>query len=189
MALQVEHAPYWFMSVVETTTRHEPPAGSSTIALNQLATLNRVFTRYREATMQLSLCGGLIAAIVVVLFAGPRRALRILIIPALACLVTLGVFGLAAATLNLFHLLALLLAMCLCFDYAIFAADHARRGQPPPPSIRLSGLTTSASFGVLAFSAIPVVSALGSTVAISVLVTLAVLELLPATIGPRADRL
>ncbi len=188
MALQAQHPPFWFVSFLESETPIEPPAGSSTIALNQLATLNRVFSDYREATMRISLRGVLIAAVVVVLFVGPRRATAILLIPAFACLFTLGCFGLAGVTINLFHLLATLLAACLCFDYAIFASDHARREQTPPPSIRLAGLTTAAAFAVLAFSAIPVVSALGTTVAISVLVTLATLELLPALARPRADR-
>ncbi|MGH8017586.1 MAG: hypothetical protein ACREIA_04740 [Opitutaceae bacterium] len=188
MALQVERPPFWFISFVESVEPVEPPPGTSTIALNQLATLNRVFSDYREATLRISVWGALVAAVVVVLFSGPRRAIVILLIPAFACLFTLGCFGLAGVTINLFHLLATLLAACLCFDYAIFASEHARRRQSPPPSIRLAGLTTAASFIVLAFSAIPVVSALGATVAISVLVTLAVLELLPALARPRAGR-
>ncbi|BET69423.1 MMPL family transporter [Opitutales bacterium ASA1] len=148
------------------------------VPVDQLATLNDVFARYREATAFISVWGGAAAVVVVLLVVGLRRGARVVLLPLLSCAVTLGVFGLAGVTLNLFHVLALMLGACLGLDYAIFAADHARRGLPPPPSIRLSALTTSASFGVLAFSAIPVVAALGATVTISVLTTLAVLELL-----------
>ena len=42
--------------------------------------------------------------------------------------------------------------------------------------MRLSGLTAAASFGVLALSGIPAVSALGSTVALMVLAALLVIE-------------
>ena len=187
-AMQVGHAPCWFTSVVEAGAMPEPPPESGTIAINQLATLNRVFSHYREVTLRSSLWGALVAGCVVLLFFGVRRGVRILIVPTSSCLVTLGIFGLTGTTINLFHLLATLLAVCLSFDYAIFAADHAVQGRPPPPSIRLSGLTTAASFSVLAFSAIPVVSALGVTVAISVFVTLAALELLPALASPREGR-
>ena len=43
-------------------------------------------------------------------------------------------------------------------------------------SVRLSALTTMASFGVLALSGIPVVRALGGTVALMVLAALLVIE-------------
>jgi predicted exporter len=43
-------------------------------------------------------------------------------------------------------------------------------------SVRLSALTTAASFGVLALSGIPVVRALGSTVALMVIAALVMIE-------------
>ena len=43
--------------------------------------------------------------------------------------------------------------------------------------MRLSALTTAASFGVLALSGIPVVRALGSTVALMVIVALLMIEM------------
>ena len=69
--------------------------------------------------------------------------------------------------------------MCLSHNYAIFTAENAARGDEPPPSIRLSALTTAASFGVLALSSIPVVSALGTMVALIVTTALAGVELEP----------
>ena len=60
---------------------------------------------------------------------------------------------------------------------SIFSATSAYRGEPPPVSVRLSALTTAASFGVLALSGIPVVKALGMTVAAIVLAALAMIEL------------
>ena len=59
----------------------------------------------------------------------------------------------------------------------IFNAENELRREQPPPSIRLSALCTAASFGVLACSSIPVVSALGLTVMLIVLTALAVIEL------------
>jgi predicted exporter len=105
--------------------------------------------------------------------------LRILVLPAGACLFTFGVFGLTGQTLNIFHLLGAFLGACLSFDYAVFAVASATNNQPPPVSIRLSALTTAASFGVLATSSIPVVAALGITVSIIVLTALLWVELTP----------
>jgi predicted exporter len=99
------------------------------------------------------------------------------------------VLGLAGQTLNLFHLLGAFLGVCLSHNYAIFSAENAARGEIPPPSIRLSALSTAASFGVLALSKIPVVAALGATVALIVLTALAAVELAPlARAGPGSLR-
>jgi len=87
--------------------------------------------------------------------------------------------GLAGQTLNLFHLLGAFLGVCLSHNYAIFSSDNATAGTAPPVSIRLSALCTAASFGVLGFSHIPVIHALGMTVALIVLVALAAVELEP----------
>ena len=76
----------------------------------------------------------------------------------------LGLLGWLGHPLNLFHLLGAFLGVCLSHNYAIFSAENSDRNEPPPPSIRLSALCTAASFGVLAFSHIPVVSALGTIV-------------------------
>jgi predicted exporter len=81
--------------------------------------------------------------------------------------------------MNLFHLLGAFLGVCLSHNYAIFSAENAARGETPPPSIRLSALCTAVSFGVLALSHIPVVAALGSTVALIVLTALVAVELEP----------
>jgi predicted exporter len=129
--------------------------------------------------LRLSLIGLGVAALGIVGIYGPRKALRILVLPAGACLFTFGVFGLTGQTLNIFHLLGAVLGACLSFDYAVFAVESATNNQPPPVSIRLSALTTAASFGVLATSSIPVVAALGITVSIIVLTALLWVELTP----------
>ena len=79
--------------------------------------------------------------------------------------------------LNLFHLLGAFLGVCLTHNYSIFSATSAYRGEAPPVSVRMSAFTTAASFGVLALSGIPVVRALGLTVALMVVVALLMIEL------------
>ncbi|MGC4075208.1 MAG: hypothetical protein QM760_22440 [Nibricoccus sp.] len=115
---------------------------------------------------------------------GIKRGVRIFMIPAGSCFFALGLLGLCGQTLNIFHLLAAFLGVCLSHNYAIFSAENVNRHEPPPPSIRLSALCTAISFGVLAFSKIPVVSALGITVSLIVITALLMVELEPLSRPP-----
>jgi predicted exporter len=108
---------------------------------------------------------------------GLRDGVRIFAIPCGACLGIFGVLGWLGHPLNLFHLLGAFLGVCLTHNYSIFSATSAYRREPPPVSVRLSALTTASSFGVLALSGIPVVRALGITVAAMVVAALVVIEL------------
>jgi predicted exporter len=170
----------WFLTIAgHADTGPEPPAALATTSLNQLQSFNRLFTRYRSSALHLSLAG--LALVIAGVFAayGWRRGLRIALIPAGSCFFVLGILGLCGQTLNLFHLLGAFLGVCIAHNYAIFSADT--HSDTPPPSIRLSAASALASFGVLAFSRIPVVSALGTTVALIVLTALTVIELEPLT--------
>lgn len=177
MLLNETEGRVWFASIGNHAPGLEPPPEFQTVGTNQLRTLNRLFARYRDNALRLSLIGLGVTGLGVLLFYGPRRGLRIFAIPVGACFFTFGLLGLCGATLNLFHLLGAFLGVCLSHDYAIFAAENRQPGEPPPASIRLSALTTIASFGVLAFSRIPVISALGTTVGLTVIAALAAVEL------------
>jgi predicted exporter len=169
----------WFVTIAEHAPGAEPPAATNTSSDSQLQSLNQLFSRYRVSALRLSSVGlAFVGASVFALY-GLRRGIRIFAIPAGACLFTFGLFGLAGATLNLFNLLGAFLGVCLSHNYAIFFAESQGRGEEPPPSIRMSAFAAASSFGVLALSRIPVVSALGSTVAVIVLSALAITELAP----------
>jgi predicted exporter len=177
--LSSTHAPYWFLTMVDRPATQPVPAGLHTVAVSQLQSLNDLFTRYRWSALRLSLVGlGLVIASVFAIYPF-RRGLRIALIPAGSCFVVFGVFGLLGQSLNLFHLLGAFLGVCLSHNYAIFSSDNAAVGATPPTPIRLSALCTATSFGVLACSHIPVIHALGLTVALIVLTALCVVELEP----------
>jgi predicted exporter len=167
----------WFLTVANHAPGAEPPAGAGTISLDQLETLNRLFARYRVSALRLSALGLALVGLSMWVIYGAGRGTRIFATPVGSCLFAFGVLGLAGQTLNLFHLLGAFLGVCLSHNYAIFTAENEARGEEPPPSVRLSALTTAVSFGVLALSRIPVVKALGSTVALIVLCALAIVEL------------
>jgi predicted exporter len=177
--IHVGAAASWFVTIAQQGPGEDPPAATATVTDSQLQNLNQLFARYRVSALRLSSVGlAFVGASVFVLY-GLRRGVRIFAIPAGACLFAFGLFGLAGATLNLFNLLGAFLGVCLSHNYAIFSAESAGRGEEPPPSIRMSAVATASSFGVLALSRIPVVSALGSTVAVIVLSALAITELTP----------
>jgi predicted exporter len=176
---------YWFATLVDRPDAGPPPDGLFTVGVNQLQSLNGLFTRYRWSALRLSLVGlGLVIASVFALYPW-RRGVRIALIPAGACFFVFGLLGLTGQTLNLFNLLGAFLGVCLSHNYAIFSSDNSHAGTAPPASIRLSGLSTAASFGVLAFSRIPVIHALGLTVASIVLTALVAVELEPLARRPR----
>ncbi len=179
MALLMSTTPgaCWFMTAADHAPGAEPPARLDTMSLDQLETLNRLFSRYRVSALRLSVLGlGLVGLSMWVIY-GVKRGTRIFATPVGACLFAFGVLGLSGQTLNLFHLLGAFLGVCLSHNYAIFTAENEARDEEPPPSIRLSALSTAASFGVLTLSRIPVVKALGATVTLIVLGALAIVEL------------
>jgi predicted exporter len=175
----------WFLTLVGQPDGAAPPPGLHTISLSQLQSLNELFTRYRWSALRLSLLG--LALLIASVFAiyPFRRGLRIALIPAGSCFFVFGVFGLCGQTLNLFHLLGAFLGVCLAHNYSIFSSDSAAARTGPPAPVRLSALCAASSFGVLSFSHIPVVHALGLTVALIVLTALAAVELEPAIRGPK----
>lgn len=180
------HGPnFWFLTVLEQPEGAPPPAGLHTVGISQLQSLNTLFTRYRWSALRLSLIGlGLVIASVFAIYP-LRRGVRIALIPAGSCFFVFGLLGLAGSTLNLFNLLGAFLGVCLSHNYAIFSSDNASAGSAPPVSIRLSALCTAASFGVLGLSRIPVIHALGLTVALIVLTALTAVELEPLARRPR----
>ncbi len=167
----------WFVTIASHAPAAAPPAETHTVAASQLQSLNRIFSRYRQSALWLSAIGLAIVGAGVFLTYGVRDGVRIFAIPCGACLGVFGVMGWLHQPLNLFHLLGAFLGVCLTHNYSIFTATSAYRHEPPPVSVRVSALTAASSFGVLALSGIPVVRALGSTVALMVIVALLVIEL------------
>ncbi len=166
----------WFVTIARGAPEIAPPIETHTVSASQLQSLNRIFSRYRQSALWLSATGLAIIGAGVFLSYGWRDGARIFAIPCGACLGLFGLFGWLGHPLNLFHLLGAFLGVCLTHNYSIFSATSAYRNEPPPVSVRMSALTAAASFGVLALSGIPVVRALGSTVALIVIAALVVIE-------------
>ena len=137
---------------------------------------DRLYSGYlREATV-LSL-GGLLAIVglLLVVFRSPLRVLRI-IAPLVAAVITVTA-GLAVLgqQLIILHLVGLLLVVAVGSNYALFF-DRPDPDTPISPSTLASmlfaNLTTVAGFGLLAFSDVVILQAMGVTVAPGVILAL-----------------
>ena len=124
----------------------------------------------------------LLVATVWIALRTPRRVLRVLLPMALTTLLILAVLRGFGVELTLFHLVSLILAAGLGLDYALFfehAGDSRDDQLRTLHAVIVCSLMTLLVFSLLALSSIPVLRAIGSTVALGVLLNF-VLSLLIA---------
>ena len=103
----------------------------------------------------------------------PRRALRVLAPLVLAVLAVAALLAAAGRQFTLLHLIGMLLIVAVGSNYALFFDRLSVLGTPPRPpdrggtlaSLLVANAATVIGFGVLASSSVPVLSALGETVA------------------------
>lgn len=139
------------------------PAGTL-LLVDLKADADALYSGYLREAVLLSLVGG---AAIAVLIAVALRSVRgmLQVMAPLAGAVLLVVAGLAAAgiALNLLHLVGLLLVVAVGSNYALFFADDAMAPTTVASLIVANGAAVL-GFGVLAFSSLPVLNAIGLTV-------------------------
>ena len=121
--------------------------------------------------LALGVAAVLLALTVWIALRTPRRVARVLLPMALTTLLVLAVLRAFGVELNLFHLVALILAAGLGLDYALFF-DHAGDGYEDQlrtlHALIVCSVMTLLVFSLLALSSIPVLRAIGGTVALGV---------------------
>ena len=146
------------------------------VFVDMKAESDRLYSGYLHEATVLSL-GGLVAIVglLLVVFRSPMRVVRI-IAPLVAAVITVTA-GLAVSgqPLIILHLVSLLLVVAVGSNYALFF-DRPDPNSPISPSTLASmlfaNLTTVAGFGVLAFSNVTLLQAMGVTVAPGVILVL-----------------
>ena len=115
-----------------------------------------------------------LGAIVLVLALGlrsARRTLLVLLPGVLAIVIDVALLRMSGERLSLFHLVSLLLVMGISIDYGLFFsradADAGMRGRTFHGLV-VCALSTVSVFGILATSDLPVLHAIGSSVAVGV---------------------
>ena len=120
----------------------------------------------------LELAGLLLVAVIAIALRSITRVLRVLAPMVLTTLVILAVLRACGVSLNLFHLVSLVLAAGLGLDYALFfehaAADPAEQ-QRTLHALLVCSLSTLLVFALLALSTVPVLAAIGITVSLGVI--------------------
>ncbi|MEO8163919.1 MAG: MMPL family transporter [Betaproteobacteria bacterium] len=150
--------------------------------------LDALYHGYRSRALGYALLGA--AAIALLLWATLRslRRTRDVLAPlAAAVLVTAAILIATGVRLNIFHLVALLLVVGVGSNYTLFferGSPGAFDPQRTATSIFFCNLSTVAGFGVIGFASTPVLSAIGSTVAIGALLSLVFAAILTAQAGP-----
>jgi predicted exporter len=113
----------------------------------------------------------LLALVVLAALRSPTRALRVLAPMALTALLTLAILHAAGIALNLFHLIALVLAAGLGLDYGLFSERSLHDPQGRRRTLHAITVCAAAActvFVVLASSSLPVLRSIGVTVVLGV---------------------
>ncbi|MGA3403074.1 MAG: MMPL family transporter [Acetobacteraceae bacterium] len=148
------------------------------VLLDLKAESDRLLGTYLHEALTLSLAGSI--AIVVLLsisLRSPRRTVAVLLPLAAAVICTAALLLTEAGRLSIFNLFGLLLVAavgsnyCLFFERRLPDADHLARRRMVA-SLVIADLCTVVGFGVLSFSAIPVLHGIGLTVAIGACLSL-----------------
>ena len=159
-------------------TAVEQAAPGHAILLDVKGEADALYSTYLSEAVRLSLAG--FAAIVILLLItlrSPMRVIRVVTPLALAVLVVAGSFAWLGKQLTILHVIGMLLIVAVGSNYALFFDRRAADAHPGSVPLTLASLivanvATVVSFGILAFSTVPVLSALGSTVAPGALLAL-----------------
>ena len=160
-------------------------------ALDLTQESDALYSDYLREAVRLSLAG-LLAIIVLLLIAlrSAARVARVLAPLVLAVLVVAAGLVLCQVKLSILHLVGMLLIVAIGSNYALFFDSRERDAGDSGPtlaSLCVANLCTVAAFGLLSFSGVPVLEALGTTVAPGALVALLFAAILTPAAIPTPD--
>jgi predicted exporter len=172
----------------------ESAAPGQALLLNLKTESDALYSSYLSEALRLSAAG--FGAIIVLLLATLRSPVRVagVVVPLLlAVLAVAAALLLGGRSLTILHLIGMLLIVAVGSNYALFfdrsnAAEHADTAPLTLASLLIANATTVVGFGVLAFSQVPVLAALGSTVAPGAFLALVFSALLSRAPLPRTAR-
>ena len=150
----------------------------NTLFVDMKAESNRLYSGYMQEAILLSLVG--VVAIIVLLLFVLRSPLRVLAVTAplvAAVLTVMAGLALFGQQLIILHLIGLLLIVAIGSNYALFFNPIIKQGMSEISpctyaSLVFANVATVLGFGLLAFSSVPVLQAMGVTVAPGVILAL-----------------
>jgi predicted exporter len=163
---------------VEAAVKPVAAGGTDVVVLDLKRESDALYGGYLGEAMKLSLAG-LLAILLLLAFTlrAAGRVLRVVAPLALAVMAVLAGFAFSGQAMNILHLVGLLLIVAIGSNYALFFDSGAALGERAArertvASLVVANLCTVAAFGVLALSSVPVLSAVGMTVAPGTLLAL-----------------
>ena len=151
-------------------------AGDQAVLLDLKRESDELYQSYRREALTYSLLG--VLAIVALLFASlrsPRRMFNVLAPLAAAVVITTAVVAFAAGRLSIFHLVGLLLVVAVGSNYSLFfdrQAASTEERERTIVSLLFANISTVIGFGLLTFSQVPILNAIGSTVGLGAILSL-----------------
>jgi predicted exporter len=143
---------------------------SKVIVIDLLEESTSIFDSYRQEALLLSGLGCLaIFGLLLVYLKSIPRTLRIAVPLACAVLCVTALNLISGHQLTILHLIGLLLVVAIGSNYALFfdsgaLSNNSADRRQTQVSLLVANLSTVGSFGILAFSKVPVLAAIGSTV-------------------------
>ena len=138
--------------------------------------LDSLYAHYLQQALAQALLGALAVVVLLALHLRSARRLWAVCSPlVLALLLTLGGLALCGVALGILHLVGLLLVIAVGSNYGLFfdqLQTDGRANADTLASLLLANLTTVVSFGLIALSDIPALSAIGRVVAPGALLVL-----------------
>jgi predicted exporter len=149
-----------------------------------------IFDSYTHEALLFSSLGSLAILLLLGVTCGWLQAARVTIPLGCAVLCTVALLDACGIQLTILHLVGLLLVVAIGSNYALFFANKQQLGSAAEQrqvevSLVVANLATVTSFGLLGSSSVPVLSYIGSTVAIGALLAL-VFAAMMARMTPRA---
>jgi len=143
---------------------------SNAILLDLRQEFDELYRGYlREAVLNSLLGAGAILALLCAALRSPRRVFDVLAPLAAAAVGTCALLALSGQQLSIFHLVGLVLVVAVGSNYSLFFDREAPSSQDRGRvvvSLLFASVTTVIGFGLLAFSSVPALQAIGSTVGI-----------------------
>ena len=150
--------------------------GTQAVLLDIKRDADAMFSTYRrEAETHTLLGAAAIAVLLLISLRSPRRVFDVLAPLAAAVLVTTCILILMGAKLTIFHLVGLSLVVAVGSNYSLFFERQAATGQDRERtivSLLFANVAMAIAFGLLGSSSVPVLAAIGLTVAIGAVLSL-----------------
>ena len=147
-----------------------PPEVEATV-VNMKRESDAIYADYQSQAIRLSLLGfGAIVLLLLVTLRSLERVARVVAPLILSVLVVMAFLAASGRALTILHLVGLLLIVAVGSNYSLFFERHFAESDASDrttllASLVIANLAAVLGFGVLAFSPVPVLAALGMTIA------------------------